>query len=86
MKAIGKYIVISVLDEEKKSSSGLILTTTDFDDQRYGLAEVVEPGNEVNVVKTGDKIYYDKRNCFSIRLQGRQYHVILEREVVLVVD
>lgn len=86
MRAIGKYIVIRVLEEEKKASSGLILTSSDFDDLRYGLAEVLEPGSDVTAVAKGSKIYYDKRNCFGIRVDGKQYHIILERDVVLVLD
>jgi co-chaperonin GroES (HSP10) len=86
MRAIGKYIVITVLEEEKKASSGLILTSSEFEDLRYGLAEVSEPGSDVSVVSKGSKIYYDKRNCFAIRIDGVQYHVILERDVVLVLD
>jgi co-chaperonin GroES (HSP10) len=47
MRAIGKYIVIEPIKEETKASSGLIMTSTDENDLRYGKAECVYVGEDV---------------------------------------
>lgn len=86
MKAVGLFIIIEVEKEEKKSASGLLLTNNEFDELRYGRAKTVSCGDLVKAVKPDQTIYYDKRNCFPIRLDGRELYVIQEREVVLVAD
>jgi co-chaperonin GroES (HSP10) len=47
MRAIGKYIVIEPIKEETKASSGLIMTSTDENDLRYGKAECIHVGEDV---------------------------------------
>ena len=82
MKAIGKYIVITPIVEELKTDSGLILT--DEDTVRYKKGIVVESGSLVDVIKSGDEIFYDKNAGHTIMLDGKTYSIILERDVVVV--
>ena len=41
-------------------------------------------GHEVNAVKTGDKIYYDKASGFNIEIKKNIYKVIKEFDVVII--
>ena len=82
MKAIGKYIVITPIVEELKTDSGLILT--DEDAVRYKKGVVIESGSLVDVIKSGDEIFYDKNAGHTIMLGGKTYSIILERDVVVV--
>lgn len=87
MRAIGKYIVIDPIIEETKSQSGLIMTNEDENELRYGKANVVHVGGDVVADITNESIvYYDRRAGHGVRIQNRQYHIILERDVVLVLD
>ena len=61
MKLIGKNILIEVIHEEVKTSSGLLLSTEDTSQFRYSKGKVIEPGTNVEVISKGDVIYYDKR-------------------------
>jgi len=84
MKAIGKYIVIKPLkDKDTKTKGGLLLAEKQREDIRYRKAQVVEPGSSVEILKTGDKIYYDKASGFSIEIDKEQYKVIKEFDVVI---
>ena len=83
MKAIGKYLMVSVIHEQIESSSGLVLSTEDTDDLRYQLAVVKEVGLQVDSIARGDKIYFDKHQGHDIRLEGELYKVILERDIVI---
>ena len=57
MKAIGKYIVINPIEKASSTTKGgLLLGEKDREDIRYREAEVVMPGELVEVIKTGDKI------------------------------
>jgi len=84
MKPIGKHIVVKVIDEEVKTHSGLLLSAQDANNFRYQMAEVVKPGTEVSVIKEGERIYFDKRQSYTMMIEGEQYTVIQERDVVVV--
>jgi co-chaperonin GroES (HSP10) len=84
MKAIGKYIVIKPLkDKDTKTKGGLLLAEKQREDIRYRKAKVVEPGSSVEILKTGDEIYYDKASGFNIEIDKEQYKVIKEFDVVI---
>ena len=85
MKAVGKYIVIDPVKEDNvKTQGGLILGEQQREDIRYRRAKVVEPGSDVDVLKTGDEIYYDKSSGFNIELNNKEYKVIKEFDVVVI--
>lgn len=85
MKPIGKYIVITTVEEEVETSSGLLLSAEDTKQLRYKKGIVVEAGTDVNVIASGDTIYYDKSAGFSMVINQNQYTVIREGDVVVVV-
>ena len=85
MKAVGNFIVITKHKEEVvKTSGGLELTEAQKDDVRYRKATVVSPGMLVKAVEEDDVILYDKHAGNGIELNNEFYHVIQERDVVLV--
>jgi len=85
MKAVGKYIVIDPVKEDNiKTQGGLILGEQQREDIRYRRAKVVEPGSDVDVLKIGDEIYYDKSSGFNIELNNKEYKVIKEFDVVVI--
>lgn len=84
MKAIGKNIVIRNIDEEIKTSSGLVLSGEDTNQLRYKRGKVVTPGTEVLSIASGDEIYYDKAQSYTMIIHDEQYTIIQERDVVMV--
>ena len=85
MKAVGKYIVIDPVKEDNvKTQGGLILGEQQREDIRYRRAKVVEPGSDVDVLKIGDEIYYDRSSGFNIELNNKEYKVIKEFDVVVI--
>lgn len=84
MKPIGKYIVIKTIDEELKTESGLILSGEDMNNMRYKRGLVIESGTEVSDIHKGDDIYYDKAHGFTMLIDDKQYTIITERDVVVV--
>jgi len=85
MKAIGKYIVIDPIKEvDTKTKGGLILAESQREDVRYRRAKIVTVGSDVNVLKKGNEIYYDKSAGFNIEIKQEQYKVIKEFDVVVV--
>ena len=84
MQPIGKYIVVSAIDEEIKTESGMILSGEDTDQLRYKKGLVVKPGTDVNVIKENDLIYYDKGHSFTMIIGGNKCTIIRESDVVVV--
>lgn len=84
MKPIGKYIVISNIEEEVKTEGGLLLSAKDADEFRYKKAKVVASGTDVAHIHPEDIIHYDKGHGFTMVIDGHHYTIIQERDVVIV--
>ena len=84
MKAIGKNIIIKTIDEEVKTSSGLVLSGEDTNQLRYKRGVVINSGTEVSAIKAGDQVYYDKSNSYVMIVNDEHCVIIQERDVVLV--
>ncbi len=85
MKAVGKYIVIKPLEEKNvKTEGGLILSDKQREDIRYRKAKVINPGTEVKAIEKGNEIYYDRNAGFGIQIKEKQYKIIKEFDVVVI--
>lgn len=84
MRAINKYIIIEKVSEEMKTESGLLLSGEDANEFRYNKGVVVNPGTNVETVKKGDVIYYDKASGHTMVIEDKKFTIILERDVVVV--
>jgi co-chaperonin GroES (HSP10) len=84
MRAIGKNIVISNVDEEVKTASGLVLSGEDTNQLRYKRGRVITPGTEVLSIASGDEVYYDKAQSYTMIINDEQFTIIQERDVVVV--
>ena len=69
-----------------KTESGLLLSQEDANNFRYAKARVVKVGSNVDVIKDGDLIYYDKSSGHTMLIEDEPYTIILERDVVVVLD
>tara|TARA_B100001564_G_C20548709_1_gene627958 strand:+ start:634 stop:891 length:258 start_codon:yes stop_codon:yes gene_type:complete len=85
MKPIGKYIIIKTIEEEIKTSSGLLLSSEDANQLRYKKGLVIKSGSDVEVIDEKDLIYYDKRAGFTLLLKDEPFTIIQEKDVVVVV-
>jgi len=84
MIPVNKYIVITTIDEQIKTESGLLLTGSDADKFRYKKGLVVKPGTNVDVIKENDLIYYDKGAGYTMLIDNVPYTIIREADVVVV--
>lgn len=84
MQAIGKNILIQAIEEEITTESGLLLSAEDAKSMRYKKGKVITPGTDVNGVKPGDDIYYEKNQSYTMVIGEKQVTVIQERDVVVV--
>ena len=84
MKPIGKNILITTIEEELKTSSGLLLSSEDASQLRYKKGRIVEVGTQVSEIEKDSEIYYDKRAGYTMLINDTPYTVIQETDVVAV--
>jgi len=71
MIAIGRNLIINKHKVgSTKTKGGLLLAESQREDIRYIQADVVSVGNEVEGIKAGDQIYYDKHAGHGIEHKG----------------
>jgi len=85
MKALGRNLIIEKIDEgTTETKGGLLLAETHREDIRYIKAKIIEVGDELNILKKEDIIFYDKHAGHKIEVGNKSYHVIKSHDVVVV--
>lgn len=83
MKVLNKNILIKEV-KEKKMVGGLDVTNLIKEEDRYHLGKAFQVGLNVENVKNGDNIYYDKNRSYQITLEGERYSIINESDVAVI--
>ena len=85
MKAVGKYLIISIVKEgTTKTEGGLLLAENQRGDIRYVEASVVSAGEEVVGIKKNDSIYFDRHAGHKIEISKKSYRIIKAQDIVVV--
>lgn len=77
-KPLGDKILIKIKKSEKQTAGGIIIPTEKLTKD----AEVIEVGPEVYDVKKGDTIMLDQLEGAEFKLDGEDYYVVVESNVV----
>ncbi len=92
LKPLADRVVIKMLEAEETTKSGIILTGAAK--EKPQIAEVVEVGPGGNVdgkdivmtVKVGDKVITSKYSGTEIKLDGEEYIVIRQNDILATVE
>tara|TARA_R100001594_G_scaffold132614_1_gene172918 strand:+ start:625 stop:882 length:258 start_codon:yes stop_codon:yes gene_type:complete len=84
MRAINDYVIVDIVKEGPRKVGNLILTEEVDDTNRYRKAIIISIGDQVQVVKNGETIYYDAMAGHDISYEDKMYRVIKARDIVLV--
>ena len=84
MQAVNDYVIVDIIKEGPKKVGGLILTDDTDETNRYKKANVISVGNLVDVIKSGDVIFYDIASGHDISYGDTLYKVIRARDIVIV--
>lgn len=92
LKPIGDRIVIKAAPHEEKTKGGLVLPDTVKEKPVEGIVvavgegKVLENGNRQPMdVKVDDKVIYSKYSGTEVKLDGQDFLIISERDVLAVV-
>jgi chaperonin GroES len=93
IKPLGDRVVIKVLEKEEKTKSGILLPDTAKEKPQegkivaVGTGKVLENGQRVALeVKEGDKVIYSKYAGTEVKLDGQDYLILSERDILAIVE
>ncbi len=93
IKPLGDRVVIKVLEKEEKTKSGIVLPDTAKEKPQegkivaVGTGKVLENGTRVALdVKEGDKVIFSKYAGTEVKIDGQDYLILSERDVLAIVE
>ena len=92
IRPLADRVVIKKVEAEKKTASGIVLPGTAKEQPH--IAEVVEvgpggivDGKEIKMeLNIGDKVIYSKYAGTEIKLEGQEYTILKQSEILAVVE
>ena len=92
IKPLGERIVIKVLESEEKTKSGIVLPDTAKEKPQMGevlavgSGKTLENGEKIPLeVKVGDKVLFAKYAGTEVKLDGEEYMVLKESDVLAII-
>ncbi len=93
VKPLGDRIVIEVIEEvDQKTASGLYVPDTAKEKSQRGMVVAVGSGKTLDngtkqalEVKVGDTVYFAKYGGTEVSLEGKDYTILSERDILAVI-
>jgi chaperonin GroES len=92
LKPLGDRIVAKQLESEEKTKSGLILPDSAKEKPQEAKVIAVGPGKQLEdgdvkkpEIKTGDRILYGKYSGTEVTIEGTDYLILREEDVLAIV-
>lgn len=93
LKPLGDRVVIKVLPQEEKLASGLVLPGNAKEKPQegevvaVGSGRTLENGTKLAMdVKVGDKVIYSKYAGSEIKVNGQEYLILSEKDILAIVQ
>lgn len=93
VKPLGDRVVVKVLTQEEKTKGGIVLPDTAKEKPQegevinVGSGRVLDNGQKLPLeVKVGDRVIFSKYAGTEIKIDGEEYLILSERDVLAVVE
>ena len=93
IKPLGDRVVIQVLDGELTTKSGIVLPDTAKEKPQegevvaVGTGKLLDNGQRASMdVKAGDKIIFSKYAGTEVKIDGKEYLIVSERDILAIVE
>ncbi|MBO5035418.1 MAG: co-chaperone GroES [Oscillospiraceae bacterium] len=92
LKPLGDRVVIKMMEAEEKTKSGLILTGSAKEKPEVALIVEVGPGGLVDgkevkmTVKKGQKVITSKYSGTEVKVDGEEYTIVRQSDILAVVE
>jgi chaperonin GroES len=92
IKPLGERVVVKVLESEEKTKSGIVLPDNAKEKPQtgkvlaVGTGKVLDNGQKLPLeVKTGDKVLFAKYAGTEVKLDGEEYMVLKENDILAII-
>lgn len=92
IKPLGERVVIKKLEAEEKTKSGIVLTGSAKERPQEAEVVAVGPGavvdgNRIEMeVKVGDKVLYSKYAGTEVKVDGQEYTILKQEDILAIVQ
>ena len=92
IKPLSDRVVIKAIEAIQKTSSGIVIPDTAKEKPAQGEVMAIGPGkvkNGKNIpmsVKIGDKVLYSKYSPQEVKVDGKEYLIISEEDILAVIQ
>lgn len=83
LNPLADYVLAQQEEAESKTASGLYLP--DKATEKPKVAKVLKVGKEVKEIKAGDRIVYKSYSTTEVKLDGKEYVLVKEEDVLATV-
>ncbi len=94
LKPLADHVVVEIVTKEEKTASGIYLPDTAAKEKpqtgkviAVGVGKVTENGTRVAPeVKAGDEVVFAKYSGTEVKLDGKEYLILSERDILAVIE
>ena len=82
LKPIKNNVIVELIEKEKVTSSGIVLSSADPVEANKG--KVISVGPNVDLVKEGDMVLPNWNAAHKAKYNGTDYYIVSEDDIVLI--
>ena len=89
LKPLGDRVIVKVLEKEEKTSTGIVLPDKakekpqEGEVKAVGLGRVLDDGKRLEMdVKVGDRVVYSKYAGTEIKIDGEEYLILRQDDIL----
>ncbi|MDD5889393.1 MAG: co-chaperone GroES [Ruminococcus sp.] len=92
IKPLADKVVVKVEEAEQTTASGIVLSTSAQEKPAFATVVAVSPGGVVDgekvemTVKVGDKVVTSKYSGTEIKLDGEEYTIVSQSDILAIVE
>ena len=93
VRPLHNRVIVERLEEDEKTSGGIIIPDTAKEKPQQGRVEAVGPGNRDDKgnriamgVQKGDRVLFSKYSGSEVKLEGDDYLIISEDDVLAILE
>ena len=92
IKPLADKVVVKVEEAEQTTASGIVLSTSAQEKPAFATVVAVAPGGVVDgekvemTVKVGDKVVTSKYSGTEIKLDGEEYTIVSQSDILAIVE
>ncbi|HMM00661.1 MAG: co-chaperone GroES [Bacilli bacterium] len=84
LKPLSSYVALTLLKDEPKTQSGIILASEAKEKPALGLVKAI--GDEVKFVQTGNRVVYESYAGTKVKVDETEYLLIKEENILAIIE